>query len=444
MPKLSLASFTPFISGKLSNIFPRSARNTAPGRLSNAVRQAYDKGMSPQKAAAALRSAVNGFPLQNWIVPNRHIPEQSIARRMEVPLGLNCLRRDAHEAFVYLANREEDKLKSALKTELGVALSDGHTAEAHWVRRLITAYGEHDHDTVALATTILGEHHPAVAHLRDPSEHPHLSTPSTQDPLAGRDRDFPVLQAVKHMQSSATLHAICNTNYQLDQLESTRPVTEDKVRDRLAGAFAPLSQALRDIALANQYVSGLADPVAHVVTQRMLSGMEDAIPAAISYWQSVLSRRGLEQSPGLAEMACSWLGEDDLAVIAFRASAGCVPALTPLPPGAVAWSTLVSSASSSSGPLHTAQQTCESVISEVETTWEEAKPLIGNIDAEVFDPPPAAAVLMQAETEPPSYYTPQDPSITRLTAERKLRRAPMLAFIAEMMGDTSISEVTSR
>lgn len=444
MPKLPLASFTPFISGKLSNIFPSAARNTAPASLSNVVRRAYDNRMSPGKAAAALRSAINSFPVQNWIVPTRHVSQQSLARRIDPSAGLNCLRRDAHEAFVYLANRKDDELKGALKVELGVALSDGFTAEAHWVPRLIAAYRAHDHDTVALATTILGEHHPAVAHLRDPAEYPHLSTPSTQDPLAGNDRDLPVLQAIKHMQSFATLHSICATNYQLDQLESTRPVTEDAVRDRLAGAFAPLSVALRDITLSNQYVSGLADPASHVVTQRMLSRIQEAIPAAIVYWQSVLSRRGLEQSPGLAEMACSWLGEDDLAVIAFRASAGCVPTLPPLPQGAVEWSNLVSSASSSSSPLHTAQQTCESVISEVETTWEEAEPLITDADAEEFDPPPAAAVLMQAETESPAYQIPQDPSMERLRDELKLRRAPLLAFVRGLYGESPLSEVMSR
>lgn len=400
--------------------------------------------MPPDMAAAALRSAVNDFPVKDWFVPERHVSEQSIVRRMDAPLGLNCLRRDAHEALLYLANREDGKLKRALKHELGVALSDGHTAEAHWVPRLIAAYGAHDHDTVALATTILGEHHPAVAHLRDPAEHPHVSAPATRDPLAGADRDLPVLQAVKHMQSIATLHSICAARYQLDELESTRAVTEDSVRCRLAGAYAPLSLALRDITLAYEFVSRLKDPAAHAATQQMLSRMQKAIPAAIAYWQSVLSRRGLEQSPGLAEMACSWLGEDDLAVIAFRASAGRVPALSPMPPGAVEWSTLVSAASSSSGSLLTAQQTCESVISEVETAWEEAEPLITDTDVELFDPPPAYAVFMQAETEPPSYYTPQDASIVRLCAERKLRRAPMLAFIADMKGEAPLSEAASR
>ncbi|WNH50921.1 hypothetical protein [Stenotrophomonas oahuensis] len=434
MPKLPFASFAPFIGGKLSNIFPSAVRNTAPTSLSNVVRQAYENRMSPKMAAAALRSAVNAFPVQDWIVPARHVSQQSLARRMDPSAGLNCLRQDTHEALLYLANRKDGELKSVLKHELGVALSDGHTAEAHWVRRLITAHGANDHDTVALATTILGEHHPAVAHLRDPAEHPHLSMPSTHDPLAGKDRHLPVLQAVKHMQSFATLHAICNTNYQLDQLESTQPVTEDAVRDRLAGAFAPLSLALRDITLAHQYVSGLKDPATRVVTQPMLSRMQEAIPAAIAYWQSVLSRRGLEQSPGLAEMACSWLGEDDLAVIAFRASAGRAPAHSPLPPGAVEWSNLVSSASSSSSPLHTAQQTCESVISEVETTWEEAEPLITDADAEEFDPPPAAAVLMHAETESPAYQIPQDPSVERLRDELKLRRAPLLAFVRGLYG----------
>ncbi len=378
-------------------------------------------------AAASLRSAVNGFPVKDWIVPERHVSEQTIARRMDAPLGLNCLRRDTHEALLYLANQRDGELKIALKYELAGALSDGHTAEAHWVPRLMKAYGEHDHDTVALATTILGEHHPAVAHLRDPAEHPHVSAPASPDPLAGADRDLPVLQAVKHMQSFATLHSICAARYQLDKLESTGAVTADAVHDRLAGAYAPLSAALRDITLANEFASSLQGSAAIVVTQHMLSRMQETIPAAIAYWQSVLSRRGLEQSPGLAEMACSWLGEDDLAVIAFRASAGQIPALPPLSPGTVEWSTLVSSASSS-GPLLTAQQTCESVISEVETTWEEAEPLI---------------VFMQAETEQPSYYTPHDPSIARLAAEQKLRRAPMLAFIADMKGHTSSSEATS-
>lgn len=442
MPKLSLASFAPFLSGKLSNIFAGSANNAAPASLSNVVRQAYHDRMSPRVAAAALRSAVNGFPVKNWIVPERHVSEQSIARRMEVPAGLNCLRRDIHEALLYLANQKDGELKDALRHELGVALSDGHTAESHWVPRLITAHGAYDHDTMALATTILGENHPAVAHLRDPAEHPHLSTPATRDPLAGENRDLPVLQAVKHMQSFATLNSICAANYQLDELGSSRAMTEDTLRSRLAGAYAPLSLALRDITRANQYASCLKDPACREVTQHMLSGMEEAIPAAIAYWQSVLSRRGLEQSPGLAEMACSWLGEDDLAVIAFRASAGHIPELAPLPPGAVEWSTLVSSASSSSGPLLTAQQTCESVISEVETAWEETEPLITGTDVEVFDPPPAYAVFMQAEAEPPSYYTPHDPSITRLAAERKLRRAPMLGFIVDMKGDTSPSKAT--
>ena len=400
--------------------------------------------MSPTKAAAALRSAVNDFPVKDWIVPECHISEQGIARRMDAPLGLNCLRRDAHEALLYMANQKDSDLKDALKYELGVALSDGHTAEAHWVPRLITAHGAHDHDTVTLATTILGEHHPAVAHLRDPAENPHLSTPATRDPIALADRDLPVLQAVKHMQSVSTLHSICAARYQLDELESTWAVTDETLSARLSGGFAPLSLALRDITLANEYASHMKDPAVRTVTQQVLSRMQDAIPAAIAYWQSVLSRRGLEQSPGLAEMACSWLGEDDLAVIAFEASAGRVPAFSPLPPGAVEWSTLVSAASSSSGPLLIAQQTCESVISEVETTWEEAEPLITGTDAESFDPPPAYAVFMQAETEPPSYYTPQDPSIVRLCAERKLRRAPMLAFIADMKGEAPLSEAASR
>jgi len=400
--------------------------------------------MSPSLAATALRSAVNDFPVNDWIVPERHVSEQSIARRMDAPLGLNCLRRDTHEALLYLANQKDGELKTALKHELAVALSDGHTAEAHWVPRLITAYRACDHDTIALATTILGEHHPVVAHLRDPAEHPHLSTPATRDPIALTDCDLPVLQAVKHMQSVSTLHSICAARYQLDQLECTRAVTEETLSARLAGAFSPLSMALRDIRLANQHVSGLKDSAAHAATQQMLSEREEAISAAIVYWRSVLSRRGLKQSPGLAEMACSWLGEDDLAVIAFRASAGHIPALPPLPPDAVEWSTLVSSASSSSGPLLTAQQTCESVISEVETAWEETEPLMTGTDAEIFDPPPAYAVFMHAEAETSPYYTPQDPSIERLRAERELRRAPMRAFMDDMKGEAPISEATSR
>jgi len=209
------------------------------------------------------------------------------------------------DSRIRLSRMPPDRIHDIVSTTLNRADRKSRIVEVQWALLLTQAHSAGDNATVEQATSLLGKQHPAVRCTR------YAGVPVSEIPT--------LAQRVHSEESPSVWFHAANVLYQCGALPPSAEEARNTLRARREAGFRSLAVARADVAQAHASATMLGEGPRREQALAVLCELSIAVADATDFWRSVLDGPQATRCRSMRDLACTWLGESDHRVVAYRA-----------------------------------------------------------------------------------------------------------------------------